>query len=142
MLTFLSSHPGTVNGVFQVSDMAPGIFSAFQQLGKPVPPVDDIGAPAASLAYWRDNMSKGYKGSGAAIPAIKDGTYSMAAALAMLEGRGVKITDIPYSPPVITDANLSQWVKPSWTISTNALSDGPPSAIPINPLLDTYFSKP
>ena len=142
VLTFLSAHPGAVNGVFQVSDMAPGIFSAFQQVGRPVPPVDDIGAPASSLAYWRDNASKGYKGSGVAIPAIKDGTYSMAAALAMLEGRGVKITDIPYSPPVITTANLSQWVKPSWTINTNALSDGPPSAIPIKPLLNTYFNKP
>jgi ribose transport system substrate-binding protein len=141
VLSFLSAHPGQVNGVFQVSDMAPGIFSAFQQLGRAVPPVDDIGAPAASLAYWKANESKGYKGSGVAIPAIKDGTYSMAAALAMLEGRGVKITDIPYSPPVITSANLSQWVLPGWTIHTNALSDGPPSAIPINALLNTYFSK-
>ncbi|HWD76644.1 MAG TPA: substrate-binding domain-containing protein [Solirubrobacteraceae bacterium] len=142
VLTFLSAHPGQVNGVFQVSDMAPGIFSAFQQLGRPVPPVDDIGAPAASLAYWKVNQSKGYKGSGVAIPAIKDGTYSMAAALAMLEGRGVKITDIPYSPPVISNANLSQWVQPGWTISTNALSDGPPSAIDIPALLNTYFNKP
>ena len=141
VLTFLASHPGTVNGVFQVSDMAPGVFSAFKQLGKSVPPVDDIGAPAASLAYWRDNQKNGYKGSGVAIPAIKDGTYSMAAALAMLEGRGVKITDIPYSPPVIDDANLNQWVQMNWTTSTNALSDGPASAIPINELLDTYFNK-
>jgi hypothetical protein len=107
-----------------------------------VPPVDDIGAPAASLAYWKENASKGYKGSGVAIPAIKDGTYSMAAALAMLEGRGVKITDIPYSPPVIDDANLDQWVQPGWTTSTNALSDGPASAIDIPALLNTYFSKP
>jgi ribose transport system substrate-binding protein len=141
-LTFLSAHPGDVNGVFQVSDMAPGIFSAFKQLGRPVPPVDDIGAPAASLAYWKLNAAHGYKGSGVAIPAIKDGTYSMAAALAMLEGRGVKITDIPYSPPVIDSANLNQWVLPGWTTSTNALSDGPPSAIDIPALLNTYFSKP
>jgi ribose transport system substrate-binding protein len=141
-LTFLSAHPGDVNGVFQVSDMAPGIFSAFKQLGRPVPPVDDIGAPAASLAYWKENASNGYKGSGVAIPAIKDGTYSMAAALAMLEGRGVKITDIPYSPPVIDSSNLNQWVLPGWTTSTNALSDGPANAIDIPALLNTYFSKP
>jgi len=141
-LTFLSAHPGDVNGVFQVSDMAPGIFSAFKQLGRSVPPVDDIGAPAASLAYWKENASKGYKGSGVAIPAIKDGTYSMAAALAMLEGRGVKITDIPYSPPVIDSSNLDQWVLPGWTTSTNALSDGPANAVDIPALLNTYFSKP
>jgi ribose transport system substrate-binding protein len=141
VLTFLSAHPGTINGVFQVSDMAPGIFSAFQQVGRTVPPVDDIGAPAASLVYWKDHEGSGYKGSGVAIPAIKDGTYSMAVALAMLEGDGVKITDVPYAPPVINTANLSQWIEPGWTASTNALGDGPPSAVPITALLNTYFTK-
>lgn len=140
-LTFMSGHPGTINGVFQVSDMAPGIFSAFQQVGRKVPPVDDIGAPAASLVYWQQNASKGYKGSGVAIPAIKDGTYSMAVALAMLKGDGVKITDTPYAPPVITTANLSQWILPGWTASTNALGDGPPCSVQITPLLKTYFNK-
>jgi ribose transport system substrate-binding protein len=141
VLSFLASHPGKVDGVFQVSNMAPGIFSAFKQVGRPVPPVDDIGAPAASLAYWRDNKST-YKGVGVAIPAAKDGVYSLAAGIAMLQGRGVELTDIPYSPPVITADNLDQWVKPDWTTSTNALADGPPDAIKIDELLNTYFSKP
>lgn len=140
VLTFLSAHPGTIDGVFQVSDMAPGIFSAFQQVGRSVPPVDDIGAPAASLVFWKDH-EKTYKGSGVAIPAIKDGTYSMAVALAMLQGDGVKITDVPFAPPVITAANLNQWIEPGWTASTNALGDGPPTAVPITALLDTYFNK-
>jgi ribose transport system substrate-binding protein len=141
VLTFLSAHPAKIDGVFQVSDMAPGIFSAFHQVGRPVPPVDDIGAPAASLVYWKENQSNGYKGSGVAIPAIKDGTYSMAVALAMLQGDGVKITDTPYAPPVITSANLSQWIQPGWTASTNALGDGPPCSVQITPLLKTYFNK-
>jgi ribose transport system substrate-binding protein len=141
VLTFLSAHPGKIDGVFQVSDMAPGIFSAFHQVGRPVPPVDDIGAPAASLVYWKENQSSGYKGSGVAIPAIKDGTYSMAVALAMLQGDGVKITDTPYAPPVINSANLSQWIQPGWTASTNALGDGPPCSVQITPLLKTYFNK-
>lgn len=141
VLTFLSAHPATVDGVFQVSDMAPGIFSAFQQVGRSVPPVDDIGAPAASLVYWKINQAHGYKGSGVAIPAIKDGTYSMAVALAMLEGNGVKITDVPYAPPVIDSADLSQWIAPGWTQSTNALGDGPDCSVPITSLLNTYFTK-
>lgn len=141
VLTFLSAHPGKIDGVFQVSDMAPGIFSAFQQVGRHVPPVDDIGAPAASLMYWKDHQSS-YKGSGVAIPAIKDGTYAMAVGLAMLKGDGVKISDVPYAPPVITSANLDKWIEPGWTTSTNALSDGPACAIPITALLKTYFNKP
>ncbi len=142
VLQFLASHPGTVDGVFQVADMAPGIFSAFAQVGRKVPPVADVGAPAASLAYWKENISKGYKGAGAAIPPTKIGLYTMDVGLAMLEGRGVKITDVPFAPPAITAANLNQWVLPGWTTSTNALADGPANAVPIKALIDTYFSKP
>ena len=54
--------------------------------------------PGGIAGYWKDNQAHGYKGSAVAIPAIKDGTYSMAAALAMLQGHGVKITDVPYAP--------------------------------------------
>ena len=142
VLTFLASHPGTVDGVFQVADMAPGIFSAFAQVGRKVPPVADIGAPAASLAYWKENESKGYKGTAVAIPPTTGGEYTMDVGLAMLEGRGVKITDVPFAPPVVTAANLSQWVLPGWTTSTNALANGPAGTWPFAQLIDSYFSKP
>jgi ribose transport system substrate-binding protein len=142
VLTFLASHPGTVNGVFQVADMAPGIFSAFAQVGRKVPPVADIGAPAASLAYWKENESKGYKGTAVAIPPTTGGEYTMDVGLAMLEGRGVKITDVPFAPPVVTAANLSQWVLPGWTTSSNALANGPAGNVPFAQLIDSYFSKP
>ena len=141
VLKFLSAHPGTIDGVFQVAGMAPGIFSAFQQLGRPVPPVADIGATAASLAFWRDNATRATRAPAPPSPPSKT-VYSMAAALAMLEGRGVKITDIPYTPPVIDSSNLDNWVQPGWTTSTNALSDGPANAVDIPALLNTYFSKP
>ena len=35
----------------------------------------DIAGNAASLAFWRDNASKGYKGSGAAIPPHGQGAF-------------------------------------------------------------------
>jgi ribose transport system substrate-binding protein len=142
VLQFLSSHPGTVNGVFQVADMAPGIFSAFAQVGRKVPPVADIGAPAASLAYWKENRSKGYVGAGVAIPPTDIGAYTMDVGLAMLEGRGVKITDVPFAPPAITSANLNQWVLPGWTTSTNALANGPAGSVPYAKLINSYFTKP
>jgi ribose transport system substrate-binding protein len=142
MLKFFTGHPGEIKGVFQVASMAPGIFGAFEQVGRKVPPVADIAGDASSLAYWRDNMSKGYKGSGVAIPPQKIGIYTMDLGLGMLQGRGVKVTDVPFAPPVITEKNLNQWVKPEWTTSTNALADGPPDAVPIKELLDAYLSKP
>jgi ribose transport system substrate-binding protein len=141
-LKFFTGHPGKIDGVFQVAGMAPGIFSAFQQVGRPVPPVADVAGNAASLAFWRDNIPKGYKGAGAAIPPQKIGVYTMELGLGMLEGRGVKVTDVPFAPPEITAANLKDWVKPEWTTSTNALADGPDDAVAIKELLDTYLTKP
>ena len=109
----------------------PGIFSAFAQVGRKVPPVADIGAPAASLAYWKENESKGYKGTAVAIPPTTGkASTRWTLGLAMLEGRGVKITDVPFAPPVVTTANLNQWVLPGWTTSTNALANGPAGNVP------------
>jgi ribose transport system substrate-binding protein len=142
VLTFLAAHPGQkIDGVFQVADMASGVISAFQQSGRSVPPVADQGGTAASLAYWRDNASKGYKGTGTAIPAQKIGVYTADVGLAMLLGRGLRVTDVPFVAPRITSSNLSQWVAPSWTTSTNALANGPANVIPINQLINAYFRK-
>jgi ribose transport system substrate-binding protein len=141
VLTFLAAHPGLqIDGVFQVAQMAPGVISAFQQSGKSVPPVADVGGTAASLAFWRDNANKGYKGSGVALPVKQVGIYTTEVGLAMLQGRGIRVTDVPFVAPRITSANLSTWVDPAWTTQTNALADKP-GAIPIRQLVDAYFRK-
>jgi len=139
-LQFLASHPATVNGVFQVSGMAPGIISAFQQVGRPVPPIGDINPGAPSLVYWQKHASS-YKGSGVAISPERTGEYVFDLGLALLEGRGVKITDVPFTPPLVTSSNLSQWVEPGWTTATAAQANGPASAIPTQALIDGYTAK-
>lgn len=141
VLQFLASHPGAIDGVFQVSGMAPGIISAFQQVGRPVPPVGDINPGAPSLVYWQQHKGT-YKGSGVAISPERTGEYASALGAALLGGRGVKITDVPFTPPVITDANLSQWVEPTWTSATPAQANGPANAIPVQALVNSYTTKP
>jgi ribose transport system substrate-binding protein len=141
VLQFLASHPGKIDGVFQVSGMTPGIITAFQQVGRKVPPVGDINPGAPSLVYWSKNQST-YHGSGVAISPERTGEYTMNLGLSLLGGRGVKITDVPFAPPVITDKNLSEWVEQGWTSSTAAQANGPASALPIKALIDSYAAKP
>ena len=138
---FLAGHPSTINGVFQTSAMAPGIISAFQQDGRQVPPVADLNPGAQSLVYWKDHQAS-YSGSGVAIVPLRTGEYAMAIGLAMLEGRGLKVTAVPFVPPVITSANLDQWVEPGWTNSTVAQANGPAGAIAITQLVNGYMAKP
>jgi ribose transport system substrate-binding protein len=141
VLQFLASHPAKIDGVFQVSGMTPGILSAFQQVGREVPPVGDINPGAPSLVYWNENKDS-YKGSGVAIAPERTGEYTAALGLALLSGRGVKITDVPFAPPVVTAENLGDWVEPEWTSSTAAQANGPDDSLPIEALVDSYTSKP
>jgi ribose transport system substrate-binding protein len=141
VLQFLASHPGKIDGVFQVSGMTPGIISAFQQVGREVPPVGDINPGAPSLVYWNENKDS-YHGSGVAIAPERTGEYTMALGLALLSGRGVKTTDVPFAPPVVTEKNLSEWVEPGWTSSTAAQANGPEDSLPIQGLVDSYTSGP
>jgi ribose transport system substrate-binding protein len=139
-LQYLSSHPATLGGVFEASGMASGVISAFQQLGRSVPPVADVNPVAGSLVYWQQHESS-YHGSGVAIAPERTGEYSMAIGLALLEGRGIKITDVPFAPPVITKSNLSQWVQKGWTASTTVEANGPTTALPIMQLVNEYTTK-
>lgn len=139
-LQFLASYPGKIDGAFQISGMAPGIISAFQQVGRPVPPVADINPGAPSLVYWQQNKAT-YHGSGVAIVPERTGQYAMSLGLALLHGRGVKVTEVPFVGPVINDANLDRWVDPSWTSSTAAQANGPATSLPIKAYVNAYTVK-
>jgi ribose transport system substrate-binding protein len=140
-IQFLATHPDPVDGVFQVFNMAQGIISAFEQSGRPVPPVAATGADEGSLAYWRDHKST-YKGSGVGLPITSVGAMVMEVGLGILEGRGIKLTAAPFSPVAITAANLSQWVKADWTTESVGSALGPATALPVKALLAQYFTRP
>ena len=56
-LQFLSSYSGTINGVYDGGVMSQGELSAFQQLGKPIPAITNLGAVLGTLAYWYQHQS-------------------------------------------------------------------------------------
>lgn len=140
-LQFLAGHPGEVDGVFQVTSMASGIISAFEQVGRPVPPIDDINPNAASLLFWQENPD--YEGFGVATLPRWTGEYAMKLALAMFdEGRKLQVTDVPFAPPVIEQDSLDEWIEPGWTSATAAQANGPASSLPIDELIDGYTTAP
>lgn len=142
-LEFLATHPGlTVNGVWQDSSMAQGVISAFQQDGRTVPPVADTSADLASLAYWRDHISSGYQGTANGDPAQRMGELTFDIAMRMLEGQGVKYTDVPIVPPIITAANLDQWVPAGWNPDISQTAEGPVGSWGPDSYLDYFFNHP
>jgi ribose transport system substrate-binding protein len=141
-LQFLASHPGNVDGAVQVGGMATGIIQAFQQTGRKVPPIADAGATPGALAYWNEHKGD-YKGVALGQPPAQMAEAAFNIASGLLTGRGVTMTDILQTPIIITDENLSEWVDPSWKLTTPiAYAPGPDGALLGPDYLDQFFAKP
>ena len=138
---YLAVHPrAKAVGVVESGPMTAGIMAAFRVAGRQMPVVGDTGAEKAGLAYWREH-EPGYKGV-----AIGNGAGALAFAAAevaqrMLAGDGIKVSDIPLIPVLITPANLNQWVSPSWTSSTQGTAPGPRDSLLPASLLKAVFRK-
>ena len=123
LLQFLATHRGQVDGVLDVASMAPAVIGAFQQAGRHVPPVTDIGAQNASLSYWQANKAS-YSGVGVGTGASAFASALYRVTMRMLQGQGVLATDLVTPEPLITDANLARWVEPGWTEQTPGTAEG------------------
>jgi ribose transport system substrate-binding protein len=141
-LEFLTAHPQTVDGAIQVGGMATGMIQAFMQTGRTVPTIADSGATPGALAYWSEHKST-YKGVALGLPPGQMADTTWQVAVGLLTGRGIKISDLSEKPLIITDANLSQWVEPGWSLTTPiAYAPGPPNVFYPTSYLNQFFTKP
>ena len=107
-LKYLATHPEPFDAVAETSNTSPGVLSALQQTGRPIVPAMMNGANAGSLSYWSQHKdtyrSVGYlyggEGSADAISEV---------ALRMLDGQGIKLTDVTGAPKTITNENVDQY---------------------------------
>ncbi|MFE2430710.1 substrate-binding domain-containing protein [Streptomyces sp. NPDC059373] len=107
---YLAANPTkTIGGVLEGGPMTTGIISAFQKTNVTVPTIADNGLTKGGVAYWSANSS--YKGVGLYNPA--DGLAKAVSQVAkhMLDGDGVKVSDIVINPPLVTSDNLSKFTK-------------------------------
>jgi len=123
-LKYLATHPEKIDGVLSTAAITSGMMSAFEQTGRPVPPIADTGASKASLAFWRDNFDS-YRGSAGIVPEVNIGSSLAGVVKRMLTGNGVEFSDIVGDIPLVTDSNLDDWVEDSWTFQTPGDPPGP-----------------
>jgi ribose transport system substrate-binding protein len=141
MLQFLSAHPQPVGGAIQVGGMATGMIQAFEQTGREVPPIADLGASPGHLAYWSEHKGD-YKGVAIAMPPAAQTEAMWTLATGLLEGRGLKINTVLQAPVVIDEENLDEWVEPDWTLETPlAYAPGPPGAYYPAEYVEQFFVK-
>jgi ribose transport system substrate-binding protein len=136
---FLASHPGTINAVIQHSVMAAGIISAFQQSGRPVPPVPLITAAAGEVGYWARNASKGYKTTGTLVAGASYAKLGWNVMMRELGGKKVKVADIAGPAPLITAAQLPAFEQ--YPLSDTGEPSGSPDIL-TNAYLNKFFETP
>ncbi|WP_024475837.1 substrate-binding domain-containing protein [Arthrobacter sp. CAL618] len=128
MLQFLASHPQQIDAVVQVGTMGSGVFSAFEQTGRPLPKVVDAGASAASLAYWdKAHKESGYDTAGTGGNGTQQAAVLFDVAMKTLAGDGPTVSTMTRVPSLITSAGLSEYaVSGADTSSPLEVLDGEP----------------
>jgi ABC-type sugar transport system substrate-binding protein len=142
VLQYLSTHSEKIDYVVQSAAMSSAIISAFEQAGRPVPAIMMNFSDKGSLAYWRDNKSKGYNAVGSLIGPTAVANLITRMATRMLAGQGMQYSDLPISEPLVTSANLAQLVKPTWKVGDTAVAEQPKSTWWTNKELDRLVKHP
>lgn len=133
---WLSTHPGEVGGVVHAAIMGPGILSAFEQVGRPVPPIADVAATKGVLAYMKANPE--YEAVGSAQGAASIGTAIADAALRMLHGDGPEVSSIVLPTPLISRDNVDDYQFGEDT-SSAASVEPPVGTYPPEGFMDAVF---
>jgi ABC-type sugar transport system substrate-binding protein len=115
---FLASHPEEIDGVLQNGIMGQGVIQAFEQVGRPVPPVSMVGGQAGDLAYFGEHVDEGYNTGGSAYNGEQQAYAAMRVLLNTLGGKEPLVTDIPIEAPVVTDKNVKEFVPPGAELNT------------------------
>jgi ribose transport system substrate-binding protein len=145
VLSFLTSHPQKISAVFQAGTMAQSIMQAFQKAGRTIPSVDDVATSPGSLAYWKQNVSKGYKGAGSAAGPMGLTLQTVDLTTRLLGGQGPKVNAFVWYHPLITPQNLSGFTKSlpaGASLSTQGLYENPPSTYLPKAVVDSLMSHP
>ena len=116
-LQFLSSHPAEIGGVFESGVMTTGVIQAFQQLGRPVPAIADLGSTQGSIAFAHDN-SDSYTPYGTSTPDVAIGQAVGQVAIRTLHGEGPVLNQLITEPKYINADNLDTVYESGWDLSS------------------------
>ena len=131
VLQYLATHPGKIGWRLPDRDHGSSIIGAFQQAGRPVPPVTAMAAQKGELAYWAGHAAEGYASAGFAGGAAAFSDAVTRLVLRLLAGRGPKSNMIPgRNPPspaptsTSTCSRAGRWARPA-TSSSLSPQTGP-----------------
>jgi ribose transport system substrate-binding protein len=141
VVKWLASHPSTkVDAVIQNGIMMAGIIQAFQQAGRPVPPISGGGCQGGELSWWLKNKAT-YRSVATCFNGFQTGWSEFRLLLRILDGRGLRVRDIHIPVPIVTNQNVAVYATPGKPLSWPGEPRGPIDGWASNHVLDGYFVK-
>jgi ribose transport system substrate-binding protein len=137
-LQFLSTHPAKIDGVFQAGTMTPGVIQAFEQLGRPIPVIADVGSTQGSIAYAHEHAGT-YKEFGSSTPEPSIGKTVATVVLRTLAGDGPVTNMMVTEQKLIGDADLATVYQAGWKPSGAASAWLPNDTWMTSEQLDVFF---
>jgi ribose transport system substrate-binding protein len=151
-LQFVSTHPGTLDGVWQAGLMAAAIYQGLQQAGRTQTKVETLSGTCSELALWHQTGGTNYSFLQAGEPYAYE---AMQATLRILKGAHPVTNMLLFSIPTITESTLPQWWNSGMTLNSNCYPNAPAAfrvkANQMDPLFTdlpktlpaiTYFTAP
>jgi ribose transport system substrate-binding protein len=141
VLQFLSTHPQTINAVFQEGGMGAGILAAFKQEGRAYPALNFVGS-GSTISLLHDAIAAGKKVQffGQTDPPGWTMEQSFLILVRILEGQHPSNITIFYPPPTITAANINKWWTPKLSATTTIWPEPPSNPLPTN-VMNGFFTN-
>lgn len=132
MLTYLSSHPQPIAGVVETADMTSGIIQAFQQTGRPIPKIVDVGPSVGEFVFFEAN--KGDFVTSLTIPPLSVVSATDYTVEKLIAGHGPKISELSSLSPTYSLSSLSKYIPAGASVTDEASPSG-------NWLPSSYLAK-
>lgn len=134
MTSFLSTHPETVNGVYDAGDEDVAFEQALLDAGRPVAKINSITGECGILAFWKKYPQAMTVGLNQSPNAAAYEAFLVAER--MLSGQKPIVNDIFYPVPEITASTFNNFYKPTMTVDSTCIPPSPGGrATP-----DSYFN--
>jgi len=121
-----------------------GIISAFQQLGKTVPPMTNLGAIIGGLAYFEQHKDT-WAGAATGSGGYEFDRVAMDIAIRTLEGKGPKLNDIIGEGLLVTKDNIGEiaaYNKNALNTANINVGQVPPFSLEPSAQMNEYFNSP
>lgn len=127
---FLSTHPQTINGIYDGSGMSTGGELALKQAGRPLAKENMYEDECSTMALWKEhpNLIAGAQDQGPQLAAYE--TFLVTAR--MLAGEKPIVNTLLYPIPGPTKATFHKWYKRSMTVQSTCYAIPPKKAITSN----------